>query len=143
MKSRSQNWKSAILTFVVAVILGALLIRLGPTPQQAQPRQLQSAINELNEQLFVEGVRNAAVRKDETTTAPNNFLYDRSAPAQASHSRKGWVRLPGEVPAALARSTRLPVKIAADATLTLTIILKRKDQAAFDDYFRKVYEPGS
>src|SRR2546430_15424479 len=129
MKSRSQNWKSAILTFVVAVILGAMLIRLGPTQQQAQPRQLQSATNELNEQLFVDGVRNAALKKGETTTAPNKFLKDSFSPAQSTHSRKGWVRLPGEVPTALARSTRLPVKIAADATLTLTIILKRKDQA--------------
>src|SRR5205814_5296603 len=44
---------------------------------------------------------------------------------------------------ALARATRLPERMAADAPLTLTIILKRTDQAGFDRYFKDVYDQRS
>src|SRR5687768_12052652 len=93
MKSRSQNWKFSVVTLIVAVILGALLIGVSPTPQRAQPRQLKSAINELNE-LFVVGVSNPAVRKGAdsvTKSTRNQFFADSVAPRQAGDSHSETV----------------------------------------------------
>src|SRR5205823_11954308 len=51
--------------------------------------------------------------------------------------------LPGEVPTALARATELPDRMAADAPMTLTVVLKNRDKAGFDRYFKDVYDPQS
>jgi hypothetical protein len=57
----------------------------------------------------------------------------------------GPVRLPGHVPSALTGATPVPAAPGADAEpLTLTVVLKRTDQAGFDGYLREVYAlPGS
>jgi hypothetical protein len=65
---------------------------------------------------------------------------------------KGYVRLPGHVLDALARAT--PIKpegvvplsqgaSAAQQQMTLTLVLKRDNQAGFDLYIRDVYDPKS
>jgi hypothetical protein len=54
------------------------------------------------------------------------------------------VRLPGHVPAALARATAATEpKISADDPVTLTVVLKRDDQAGFDKHLREIYDPKS
>ena len=52
--------------------------------------------------------------------------------------------LPGHVLAAIKGATPVPATFGADAApLTLTIVLKRNDQAGFDKYLRDVYDPNS
>src|SRR5262245_41659613 len=53
------------------------------------------------------------------------------------------VRLSGNVPPAIARATRLPELLPADAQLTLTLVLRRTDQAGFDAFVRAVQDPRS
>jgi len=54
-------------------------------------------------------------------------------------------RLPGHRPAALALATEIatPLKAAQDATIQLTITLRRADQQGFDRYLADVYDPQS
>ncbi|MGH8539534.1 MAG: protease pro-enzyme activation domain-containing protein, partial [Stenotrophobium sp.] len=65
---------------------------------------------------------------------------------------KGYVRLPGHVLDALARATPIapdgvvPLSSAASAgkePITLTLVLRRDDQAGFDHYMKEVYDPHS
>ncbi|MDB5978781.1 MAG: hypothetical protein JWR07_5541 [Nevskia sp.] len=65
---------------------------------------------------------------------------------------KGFVRLPGHVLSALARATLTapagvsplsPAASAAIQPITLTVVLKRRDQAGFERYLKQVYDPHS
>ncbi|MGH8457361.1 MAG: S53 family peptidase, partial [Stenotrophobium sp.] len=65
---------------------------------------------------------------------------------------KGYVRLPGHVLDALAKATPIApegsvplstVASAANQEMTLTLVLKRDDQAGFDHYMKEVYDPHS
>src|SRR5262245_7825547 len=51
------------------------------------------------------------------------------------------VRLPGEVPPAVMKATRLSTSPALDARVTLTIVLNRNDQRGFDAFLRDVKDP--
>ena len=55
------------------------------------------------------------------------------------------VRLPGHVLPALSKATRVEEQSAshAEQSLTLTLVLKRDDQAGFDRYLHDVYDPQS
>ncbi len=54
------------------------------------------------------------------------------------------VRLPGHVLPALAKATKVAQpKDESNQPVTLTIVLKRDDQAGFDKYLREIYEPHS
>jgi kumamolisin len=55
------------------------------------------------------------------------------------------VRLPGHVLPALAKAKPIetPSTALAEEPLTLTVVLKRDDQAGFDEYLRDVYDPKS
>lgn len=64
--------------------------------------------------------------------------------ADLSVPSTSMVRLPGHVLPALAKAKAAPrSKAAADEPLTLTLVLKRDDQAGFDKYLRDVYDPKS
>ena len=62
--------------------------------------------------------------------------------ASPKEGRSSWmVRLPGEVLPALAKATRIaPTKGESNQQMTLTIVLKRDDQAGFDRYLREIYD---
>ena len=71
-----------------------------------------------------------------------------SAANVAASSGKGaapaMVRLPGHVLSALARASKLPQEAAqANEPITLTIVLKRDNQAGFEKYLHEVYDPHS
>ncbi|MGD0120814.1 MAG: protease pro-enzyme activation domain-containing protein, partial [Candidatus Binatus sp.] len=54
------------------------------------------------------------------------------------------VRLPGHVLPALAKATIIPSKSNSGAQpITLTIVLKRDDQAGFESYLHEIYDPRS
>lgn len=54
------------------------------------------------------------------------------------------VELPGHVLPALARATAVPAALDADAApITLTLVLRRDDQAGFERYLRDVYDAAS
>ena len=56
----------------------------------------------------------------------------------------GMVRLPGHVLAALAKAKLLPPKPGEENDpLSITVVLKRTDQAGFDRYLNDVYDPKS
>src|SRR5437762_1192563 len=61
--------------------------------------------------------------EDEMLQTSHKSRFDRPQITRAA--RHGWVRLPGEVSSAIEKATMLPEKMAADAPLTLTIILNR------------------
>jgi kumamolisin len=63
----------------------------------------------------------------------------------SAHRVAPMVRLPGHVLPALAKATAVASqsKAAADESLTLTLVLKRDDQAGFERYLRDVYDPKS
>jgi hypothetical protein len=71
--------------------------------------------------------------------------------AAANHPASGegsdsLVRLPGHVLPALAQATRADLDVSAEKSnkpLTLTLVLKRDDQAGFDRYLHDVYDPKS
>ena len=67
--------------------------------------------------------------------------------AKKASSKKiagGRTRLPGHVLAAIKGATPVPATPRADAApLTLTIVLKRTDQAGFDKYLHDVYDRNS
>ncbi len=57
---------------------------------------------------------------------------------------QAMVRLPGHVLPALAKSTVVPSKPDSDAQpMTLTIVLRRDDQAGFERYYHGLYDPHS
>lgn len=56
---------------------------------------------------------------------------------------RGFVRLPGHIPGAVARSTLLPESHGPDPRMTLTIVFNRKDEAGFQRYLREVNDPAS
>ena len=167
MKRRSYNSKLALLTVVIAVILGTLLTRLDSAQQRAEPQEKKSVTDEFNK-LFVDGVGKSAVNEggSATATATNKFFADSVVARQAGDSRSGagsrmqtnslpykaptlikdstgLVRLPGEVPAALSSATKLRRTKVADAPLTLTVVLNRTDQQGFDEFLRDVLDPHS
>src|ERR1700693_3740850 len=53
------------------------------------------------------------------------------------------VRIPGEVPAALATATRLGEASSRELPLTLTVVLNRADQRGFEAFVRDVKDPRS
>lgn len=56
----------------------------------------------------------------------------------------GMVRLPGHVLPALAKATVIPSKPdSGKQAITLTIVLRRDDQAGFERYLRELYDPHS
>ncbi len=57
------------------------------------------------------------------------------------HTASGSVRLPGNVPPALSRATRVSGTLAGDTPVTLTIVLNRTDQSGFDAFLRAVQDP--
>jgi len=66
------------------------------------------------------------------------------ASARASEGPQGMVRLPGHVLPALAKATVVPSKPGSGAQpMTLTIVLRRDDQAGFDRRLHDVYDPHS
>src|SRR6204780_9618 len=69
------------------------------------------------------------------------------ASASAYHSSEAppaMVRLPGHVLPALAKATIIPSKSNSGAQpITLTIVLKRDDQAGFESYLHEIYDPRS
>ena len=62
---------------------------------------------------------------------------------QTAGNSAGVVRLSGEVPGALATATKLKESIAAEAELTLTLVLNRADQAGFEKFLGAVQSPSS
>ena len=78
-----------------------------------------------------------------TTAAPQESASKKKTARKRIKDAGKLVRLTGEVPAALAKATKLSEKIPADTPLTLTIVLNRTDQAGFDRYLYEVYEPHS
>jgi hypothetical protein len=162
MRRRSYNSKLAVLTVVIAVILGTLLTRLDSAQQRAESQEKKSATDEFN-RLFVDDVGKLAVNEGGSAiaTAPNKFFAGSVAPKQAGDSLSGLgsrmqtnsvpykaptqikdstglVRLPGEVPAGLSGATKLRRTKVADAPLTLTVVLNRTDQKGFDEFLRGV-----
>ena len=72
------------------------------------------------------------------------LVFGGSRPAAAGTPSVPLVRLPGHVLDALKDAKPLPSRHGADAEpLTLTIVLKRADQAGFDRYLSDVYNPRS
>src|ERR1700693_4335060 len=75
------------------------------------------------------------------------FVTAAAANVAASRGKGGtpaMVRLPGHVLSALAHAEVMKRGSGAGAhTLTLTIVLKRDNQAAFESYLHSLYEPQS
>ena len=63
--------------------------------------------------------------------------------AVGSDPGPGYVRLPGHVPAALARAEVRPGRPKSSGKLTLTVVLRRDDEAGFRTYLHDVYDAGS
>lgn len=72
-------------------------------------------------------------------------LFLLTAPLASAAKPEAMVRLPGHVLPALAKAKVVAAqsKATADEPLTLTLVLKRDDQAGFDKYLRDVYDPKS
>jgi Pro-kumamolisin, activation domain len=75
-------------------------------------------------------------------TAP---LAGASKPDSKADGADSLVRLPGHVLPALAQAKAVPSqsRVAAEEPLTLTLVLKRDDQAGFDRYLHDVYDSSS
>ncbi|MDX6410084.1 MAG: hypothetical protein QOE13_3155, partial [Gaiellaceae bacterium] len=168
MRRRSYNSKLAVLTVVIAVILGTLLTRLDSAQQRAEPQEKKSVTDEFNK-LFVDGVRKPPVNHGPdgaTLTVPNKLFTSSGGAKQSGDSgaalrlrlktnslsskariqirdSTGVVRLSGEVPSALSGATKLRRTKAEDAPLTLTVVLNRTDQQGFDAFLRDVQDPQS
>ena len=66
------------------------------------------------------------------------------ANATQAPSAPGMVRIPGHVLPALSKATIAPSKPETDSQLiTLTLVLKRDDQPAFERYLHEIYDPHS
>src|SRR5277367_709885 len=77
-----------------------------------------------------------------------SFLIGGASPAGAntghSASAPAMVRLPGHVLPALAKATVVPSKPnSGSEPITLTIVLRRDDQAGFESYLHEIYDPHS
>ena len=139
MRNNLKTSRIVIVAMVATIVLGTLLNFGRPTLSEAYTKT-EGNTTALPSDLFVDrSVNNTINRPLSASTTPSNIVED-STSNDTRDSRKGMVRLAGEVPSALARATRLPEKMAADAPLTLTIILKHTDQAGFDRYFKEVYD---
>lgn len=70
-------------------------------------------------------------------------LADADKPDSRTDAVDALVRLPGHVLPALAKAKAVAsqAKTAGDEPLTLTLVLKREDQAGFERYLRDVYDP--
>src|SRR5437588_10866603 len=144
MRSNLRTSRAATVAVIATIVLGTLLNFGRPTLSEAYTKT-ESNTTALPGDLFVDRTVNNMTNRPlsaSTTSVPSNIVED-NTPNDPRDSRKGMVRLAGEVPSALAKATRLPEKMAADAPLTLTIILKHADQAGFDRYFKDVYDQRS
>ena len=66
-----------------------------------------------------------------------------SEPVPISSSPR-MVRLPGHILPALAKAALVPSKLnSGDSPITLTIVLKRDDQAGFENFLGDLYDPQS
>ena len=66
------------------------------------------------------------------------------APAKAAKDHTDWVELPGHVLPALSKAQPIATpKNAADESLSLTIVLRRSDEAGFQSYLDDVYDSNS
>src|SRR6266850_3481324 len=89
MRRRSYNSKLALLTVVIAVILGTLLTRLDSAQQRAEPQERKSATGEFNK-LSVDGVRKPPINEgahSATATAPNRLFTDSGGAKQPGDLR--------------------------------------------------------
>src|SRR5437868_4686930 len=142
MRSNLRTSRAATVAVIATIVLGSLLNFGRPTLSKAYTKT-ESNTTALPGDLFVDrSVNNTINRPLSASTTAINIVED-STSNDPRDSRKGMVRLAGEVPSALAGATRLPEKMAADAQLTLTIILKHADQAGFDRYFKDLYDERS
>ena len=67
-----------------------------------------------------------------------------AAPAQARQTQSGMVRLSGHVLRALSKATVIPSRPGSgNQAITLTIVLRREDQAGFERYLHDVYDAHS
>jgi kumamolisin len=76
---------------------------------------------------------------------PGSSLANALDPTRSATGNSGdLVRIPGHVLPALAKATIVPSKPDSDARpITLTIVLKRDDQAGFERYLKELYDPHS
>lgn len=121
---------------LLSLVLGGLMVWLPPGRAVAVSRPTDRPRNE---------VPRATRRVSSAAT-----LVTRAVPAQERQDR--LIRLPGHVLPALARATRVVAAGSAGAArgedasaepLTVTLVLKRDDQAGFDRYLRDVYDRAS
>ena len=76
--------------------------------------------------------------------APMGAMATSHASSGANASSTSWIRLPGHVLLALAQATvESGGKAKGKEPLTLTLVLKRDDQAGFERYLQDVYDPHS
>ena len=72
------------------------------------------------------------------------LLFDAPGWASSAPSISPMVRIPGHVLPALSRATIVPSGPKSDQLpITLTIVLKRDDQAGFERYLKELYDPHS
>src|SRR5277367_6630336 len=76
---------------------------------------------------------------------PGSSLANALDPTRSAAVHSGdFVRIPGHVLPALAKATIVPSKSETDTQLiTLTLVLKRDDQAGFERYLKELYDPHS
>jgi hypothetical protein len=92
-----------------------------------------------------------------SAATPATVTHADPQPASADHAigpepARGWVRLPGHVVPVLSRAQTVLFSdpfakqgstLGSDGRMTLTITLKRDDEAGFERYLRDVYDPAS
>ncbi|PYS59235.1 MAG: hypothetical protein DMF74_21910, partial [Acidobacteria bacterium] len=144
VRSNLQKSTAAIVLVIAMILFGTLLNFGWPNPSEAYTKT-KNTTTDLPSDLFADQSVNNGIDRAlpaSTTTAAIDIVKS-NTPNHDRDSGKAWVRLPGEVPSALSGATKLPERMAADAPLTLTIILKHADQAGFDRYFKDVYDQRS
>src|SRR5271154_5295760 len=74
---------------------------------------------------------------------PGSSLANALDSTQSAVAQGGdFVRIPGHVLPALSKATVVPSKPGSDARpITLTLVLKRDDQAGFERYLKELYDP--
>jgi sugar lactone lactonase YvrE len=137
------NYRTRTLTVLAMILTGTALL----LPSHSQSEQQRVGANPA-ELTATDAPPRASVNPD----APNaparqsgEGLKDAPKRSQGGRSpaQAGAVRLPGEVPSALARAERVAAPARDEDPLALTVVLRRDDQQGFDEFLRGVQDPQS
>jgi hypothetical protein len=156
--ARSRSGRAAAILQRCAAVAGAcgVVVAMGIAAQYGSGEARAAQTLQSGPPVVVTTTTTVAAAATPPASTPATATHADPQPASADHAigpepARGWVRLPGHVVPVLSRAQLLfsdpfakqGSTLGSNGRMTLTITLKRDDEAGFERYLRDVYDPAS